>query len=258
MMYLKTATARETGRGLAERGIRLWAMLHLPDTRRIVSMTASASPDATFTLDQATRALVRLSARIASGSELDVRDGLREAQQAATPAEWVEELILQSYLFCGFPRTLNAAREWRRSEGRGGNGGRGRGEGTGDECRNEMSDGFLAAGEATCALVYGKVYERLRENIVALHPQLDYWMIVEGYGKVLSRPRLDLGRRELCIIAACAATGQDRQLHSHLHGACNVGVLDDVIGASIEALNGVVDSTNLQRARALWTKVRGQ
>ena len=27
---------------------------------------------------------------------------------------WVEELMLQSYLFAGFPRALNAAREWRR------------------------------------------------------------------------------------------------------------------------------------------------
>jgi 4-carboxymuconolactone decarboxylase len=224
-------------------------------------MTAGASPDPTFTLDTATRALVRLSARIAGGSEQDVRDGLREAREAETPPLWLEELILQSYLFCGFPRALNAAREWRRAfdpKERGGDGG----EGTGDECRNETSDerldSFLAAGEATCARVYGRFYEQLRENIVALHPELDRWMIVEGYGKVLSRPGLDLGRRELCIIAACAAAGQDRQLHSHLHGAVNVGVLDDVIGAAIEALDGVVDSSHLSRARTLWTKVRGQ
>ena len=85
----------------------------------------------------------------------------------------------------------------------------------------------------TCAAVYGSMYERLRENIRVLHPALDDWMITEGYGKVLSRPGLDLPRRELCIVAACAAAGQDRQLHSHLHGALNVGVsrsaMDDAI-----------------------------
>ncbi len=214
-------------------------------------MTAGASTDSTFTLDHATRALVRLSARIASGAERDVREGLRETFEASTPSVWVEELILQSYLFCGFPRALNAAREWRRMEGRGA-------PIPSAGWDAEALDDFREAGEATCARVYGKFYERLRENIVELHPALDYWMIVEGYGKVLSRPALDLGRRELCIIAACAATGQDRQLHSHLHGACNVGVLDDVIGASIDALDGVVDAENLSRARALWTKVRGQ
>ena len=56
-------------------------------------------------------------------------------------------------------------------------------------------------------------------------------MITEGYGKVLSRPGLDLERRELCIVAACAATEQDRQLHSHLHGALNVGVAPDAISS---------------------------
>ena len=229
-------------------------MLRLPDTNQIVSMTAGASASASFTLDDATRALVRLSARIAGGSELDVRDGLRETAASATPAVWVEELILQSYLFCGFPRALNAAREWRRLGGTGaGCGGlvRGRSVARGQEER----DSYLQAGEATCARVYGRFYEKLRRNIVELHPELDQWMIVEGYGKVLNRPALDLGRRELCIMAACVALGQDRQLHSHLHGARNVGVADDVIGASLDALEGATDATNLARARLLWARM---
>ena len=79
------------------------------------------------------------------------------------------------------------------------------------------------------------MYDRLRENIRHLHPLLDDWMIDEGYGKVLSRSGLDLPRRELCIVAACAATGQDRQLHSHLHGARNAG-------ASVGAVDAAVDS----------------
>lgn len=217
-------------------------------------MTDGAAPATTLTFDRATRALVRLAARIAGGSEVDVRDGLRETAGAATPEAWVEELILQSYLFCGFPRALNAAREWRRM------GGEYRGlEGERSGERGEVEgESFLAAGEATCALVYGRFYSKLRQNIVALHPELDSWMIVEGYGKVLSRPGLDLGRRELCIVAACVASGQDRQLHSHLHGSRNVGVPDDVIGAALDALEGTVNPVVLERAGALWAKVRAQ
>lgn len=221
-------------------------------------MTDSAAPSTSLTFDIATRALVRLAACIAGGSEMDVRDGLRETAGAATPDVWVEELILQSYLFCGFPRALNAAREWRRSTARNKEEveapGRGTGVGTGDE---SLLD-FFAAGEATCARVYGRFYSKLRRNIVALHPELDTWMIVEGYGKVLSRPALDLGRRELCIVAACVASGQDRQLHSHLHGSRNVGVPDEVIGAALDALEGTVNPNFLERAVALWTKVRAQ
>jgi 4-carboxymuconolactone decarboxylase len=117
------------------------------------------------------------------------------------------------------------------------------------------SDAVTASGEETCARVYGTMYERLRTNINALHPRLDEWMIVEGYGKVLSRPGLDLGRRELCIVAACAATGQDRQLQSHLHGAQNVGVPDAVISATLMSLQDLVPKPALERATRLWAKI---
>lgn len=249
MVYLKGVAVAETGRAAKSRpGLRSLPV-RVPDDDGIVSMTLGASSSDSFTFDPATRALVRLAARIAGGTEEAVREGLGETSRAATPERWVEEVILQSYLFCGFPRTLNAAREWRRLQGPG--------VGRGTEAA-EVAGAFQVAGEATCATVYGVFYEKLRHNIAGLHPELDQWMIVEGYGKVLSRPGLDLGRRELCIVAACVASGQDRQLHSHLHGARNVGVADAVIGASIDGLDGVVEPANQQRARALWAKVRGQ
>ena len=117
---------------------------------------------------------------------------------------------------------------------------------------------WRADGIATCSAVYGGMYDRLRENIRALHPLLDEWMIVEGYGKVLSRPALDLGRRELCIVAACAAARQDRQLHSHLHGALNVGVDAAVIDDAIDVIAGLVDEAHAQSVRLLWARVRGK
>jgi 4-carboxymuconolactone decarboxylase len=95
-------------------------------------------------------------------------------------------------------------------------------------------------------------------NIRDLHPELDEWMIVEGYGKVLSRPGLDLGRRELCIVAACVASKQDRQLHSHLHGALNVGVAVRVVTEALEALADEVPSSSIATARLLWRRVQGQ
>jgi 4-carboxymuconolactone decarboxylase len=102
------------------------------------------------------------------------------------------------------------------------------------------------------------MYDRLRVNIRGLHPELDDWMIVEGYGKVLSRPGLDLPRRELCIVAACAASEQARQLHSHLHGALNVGVPPSVLMDAVEALNGVVREQSLENTRLLARRVVAQ
>ena len=210
-------------------------------------MTDSTLTLDTFVFDAATRALVRLAARIAAGSETAVRAGVNETVATETPARWVEEVILQSYLFAGFPRALNAAREYRRVQGKRHSGVLGKGQ--------EGAD-FRALGEATCALVYGKFYNKLRHNIVELHPELDEWMILEGYGKVLSRPGLDLVRRELCIVASCVAAGQDRQLHSHLHGARNVGAPERAISDTLEALEGVVNEEHRRRSVLLWARVK--
>ena len=222
-------------------------------------MTDSAGTSVTLVFDAATRALVRLAACIAAGMEMEVRSAIDETAAAGVPEQWVEELILQSYLFAGFPRTLNAAREWRRAQehrtpeapGEGHDGSQGSGP------DGPIPD-FRVAGEATCALVYGRFYEKLRHNITALHPELDAWMIEEGYGKVLSRPGLDLARRELCVVAACVAAGQDRQVHSHLHGARNVGAPTSAISAALEALDGVVAEAHRRRAILLWGRVQGK
>src|SRR5438067_9010180 len=218
------------------------------DSRAIDSMTTAPLPQPTLgVLDEPTRRLVRLAAVIAVGDELAVRGALTQAVEH-TPKIWIEELILQSYLFSGLPRSLNAMREWRRLTG----------EPAAAHVDEGTPDEWRRRGEATCRLVYGEMYERLRVNIRALHPELDEWMIVEGYGKVLSRPGLDLARRELCIVAACAAADQDRQLHSHLHGAVNVGVAPTVVDAVLDALADVVGAERLRAVRLLWARVPGE
>lgn len=194
-------------------------------------------------LDDATRALVQLAAALATGSERDVRVHLQRARES-TPHPWVEELILQTYLFAGFPRALNGMREWRRLV-------------PAPVPGSSVPPAELRTrGEHTCAQVYGSMYDRLRHNIQALHPLLDDWMIEEGYGKVLSRPGLDLARRELCIMAACAASGQDRQLQSHLHGSQNAGVSDVAIGEALEALRNQMSESLYSRAWGLWERIR--
>jgi len=200
-------------------------------------------------IDEATLSLVRLAATIAAGSEAAIREALGAIVDVVDPA-WVEEVILQSYLFAGFPRTLNAAREWRRISGH---------PAPPDDhgAHIEHIGEWQALGEVTCATVYGVFYEQLRRNIRALHPALDSWMVVDGYGKVLSRPGLDLKRRELCVVAICAAARQDRQLHSHLHGALNAGASAAEVAAAPAAVDDMLSPAEVRRYRYLWARVVG-
>jgi len=215
-----------------------------------VSMTARGHlPVRLETLDAETALLIHLAAVLAGRGEEEVRAALSAVNGVVNPL-WVEEVILQTYLFAGFPRALNAAREWRRISGR-------RAPTPAEDDDTLVSD-FAQRGESTCATVYGEFYDRLRVNIRGLHPALDRWMITEGYGKVLGRPLLDLARRELCVIAACAIAGQDRQLHSHLHGALNAGASAGVITAALQVLSQLIGDDDMRRYRGLWARVQGK
>lgn len=200
-------------------------------------------------LDAATRELVRLTAVISFGTEADIRAAMVRVVHSEVPAVWIEELILQTYLFGGFPRGLNAMREWRRASGR-------RAPEHDEGERLDATETWAREGEKTCRTVYGAMYDRLRVNIRELHPALDAWMIVEGYGKVLSRPGLDLKRRELCVVAACAVMDQERQLHSHLHGALNAGATAAEIDETLAVVEDMLDPRARDRIAHLWSRVR--
>ncbi len=198
-------------------------------------------------LDHDTRSLVRLAAAIAGADQSTTRRVIDEVAGSVSPGR-VDEVILQSYLFAGFPRTLNAARMWRTASGA-------RAPLTDESASARHVEEWKRKGEETCAIVYGRSYDMLRRNVRELHPALDAWMITDGYGKVLSRPGLDLKRRELCIVAACAAAGQQRQLHSHLHGALNSGASVEEVSSTLRALTAMVEAVDIARYEALLARV---
>src|ERR1700741_846545 len=209
--------------------------------------SASESRASVPPLDAGLRHLVRIAGAIAGSPEGKMRKTMTDAVADVDP-DAVDEIILQSYLFAGFPRALNAARAWRAVSGR-------PAPDTDEEASGKDLATWRKRGEKTCAVIYGDHYEKLRENIRKLHPALDEWMIVDGYGKVLSRPGVDLRTRELCVVAACAVSGQQRQLHSHLHGALNAGSSAAEVAAVLDSLTDLISRDDLSRYRQLLQKV---
>ena len=190
------------------------------------------------------RALVRISGALASGHEVALADALSHAREVAEASE-VEEVLLQSYLFLGFPASLNGMAAWRRLTGR-------------DPSGPAEFDYPLwkERGREVCGAIYSAQYELLRESVRALHPDLEQWMVVEGYGKVLGRPGLALVMRELCIVAALAVTGASKQLYSHLRGALNVGALPGDVDTALAEAERFLDDEGRKAAAALWEKVQ--
>lgn len=196
---------------------------------------------------EAMRALVRIAASVAGAPLKTTRRVMTEAVGVAPAAE-VDEVLLQSYLFAGFPRTLNAARIWREASGE-------------SPSQEPVESGDVTAwrvrGEAACREVYGVKYAALREAVSRLHPALDSWMVTDGYGKVLSRPGLTLAQRELCIVGACAASEQMPQLRAHLRGALNCGATIEDLVETLSALTDIVSSEALSGARKELNRIKG-
>ena len=200
-------------------------------------------------LDLQTRELVRFAAAIAQGDEPDVRERVRAVRLAQVPIVWVEELLLQSILMCGYPRALVAMAVWRKFSGV-------KAPSADDEASYEAHSEWTRRGEITCAIVYGDNYRKLRDNVRALHPAVDEWMLAEGYGRTLSRPGLDLMRRELCTVAQTAILETERQLHSHLRGALNAGADPMQVDGVLSVVNPMISFDAWRKVKELWRSVR--
>jgi 4-carboxymuconolactone decarboxylase len=140
------------------------------------------------------------------------------------------EINLQSYLFLGFPRMLlaaeNLARVW--PDGRDKRPAK-------PPAAAEVGQWYERGG-ALCKRVYASSYKPLERRVNQFAPEVFRWMLLEGYGKVLSRDGLNIVTRELCIIAFLMGENYPRQLHSHIRGALNVGASSELVKSVIDEI----------------------
>ncbi len=194
-------------------------------------------------LDDATAALVRAAAALPEAAHEPLVARFTEALAAHVSPVWLDELVLASVLFVGFPRALVAAGALRQVVPEPGPALDGADYAAWPEWRRR--------GEETCRAIYGDNYASLRANVRRLHPALDAWVVMDGYGRTLSRPGLDLKRREFCAIAMLVPQGVPRQLHSHLRGALNAGASPEEVECTLTVATRTADLP-APRAEAAW------
>ena len=136
-------------------------------------------------------------------------------ESVATPEQWYEAL-LQTYLFAGFPCALQSLTSLSQVTGT-----------LRAYSFNYDVGSFDTQGQITCKKVYGDVYDKLRTTLQGISPELEASMIIEGYGKILSRSALSLIYREVAIVAILRQNGWHTQNISHTRGALRLGIQHD-------------------------------
>ena len=185
-----------------------------------------------MTLSAKDRRLAAVSVAIVQGHWERLARLRREAPSGEPDREW-REAVLQTHLFAGFPRLVEAYEVL----GRWG----GLGPLEADEARAESDR--PGEGRQLFERIYADKAASVLARIRTHHPDFGDWIEGHAYGRVLARPGLSPDRRELCAVACLAALGQERQLASHARGALRCGatreqVLDvlsaEEVGLSIE------------------------
>lgn len=167
--------------------------------------------------------ICRASVYAVLGSFKHLRSLLASWVDTNARAQTLYEVLLQTYLFAGFPVALEALAVLH------------------DLCtmrglsQHSKTTGIYAVdeykqrGNEFCSRVYGSVFDKLMSRFNDISPEMHSWMIIEGYGKTLSRPGLDEVSRECAIVCILAALGRESQLYSHVRGAINLGATDEHI-----------------------------
>ena len=160
---------------------------------------ASCVVRGTMSLDPQTLALVRIAVATATGDETTLRDRMIAARAVHVPPQWVDELLLQSFLNVGYPLALVAFGVWRSVAGPVLDSERG------ESIAHPEWERWTKRGVEACAEVYGRTFHKLMLNLRALHPAVEPLVVVDAYGKILGRPGLDSKRHQPPIISANSA-----------------------------------------------------
>ncbi len=190
-------------------------------------------------------------AAAAQGRPRTLRSALRVARSRGVPLPTLREALLQTLLFAGYPRAINALALLADLEPQAPGPGR-----LDLDAEIGRDREYRDLGEALCRRVYGDRFDRLQESMARVSPELGRWMVVEGYGRVLSRPGLEVVTRELLAVAALLPLDVPDQLRAHLRGALLVGATPRAVAAAVTAASLVAPDRRdpalalLERARA--------
>lgn len=153
--------------------------------------------------------LTQIAAVAATNDTKSLKKYITKAKVKRIPFSKMYECLLQNYLFAGYPSaliSLKILKEFYPAKIL-----------PGSEDMNLYH--FKEIGKLNCKKVYGDKFEKLISNIKKFSPELSEWLVLEGYGKVMSRKGLSFKEHELCVVSVLTVLKFEDQLYSHINGA---------------------------------------
>lgn len=191
-------------------------------------------------------ALAKILALATVGRWDALKRAIRQASQQGVPRAAIQEILLQSHLFAGFPRCLEAFETLASIEAMGELAKNG-----GAASEGAWRESMRSRGKDLFASIYASKSNEVLSRIERFHPDLRLWIEEHAYARVLGRPGLTAKQRELASIAALVATRQWRQLLSHLRGAMRCGATREEILELLRAMRDLAPPATISKAKRL-------
>jgi len=211
----------------------------------------------TAPLERETALLAIASTMTADGHFTETVNVLSWVVREHPKPEMVREVIVQTHLFAGYPRTLNALEALRQGAEKAGVDISGlRAEPSEPAITNEQ---VIERANNLWGRVYGDNAAKVAANAKKLSPDLALWSQIVGYGRVLSRPEPDALTREFCVVAALIPMDVQPQLKGHVAGVLNLGGTADQLWQLLSIVKKLLDAPKvLDAAQRTFEAVLGK
>ncbi len=180
------------------------------------------------------------------GRSEDLADALDWALERRVGLDRIHETILQTFLFAGFPRALHAFETLDDVAAARGLEVQHRTDRV--PPRSSSATFFRRRGRELFEEIYRDDTKIVTSRISGFHPEFMDWILEAAYGKVLSRPFLDLKTREILSVCLLAALELPRQLTPHIRGALRAGARAQEVSEAIRQLKILLPAKAVRNA----------
>ena len=184
------------------------------------------------TLNMEQESIAEVAAYAARGNQEGLKKALIKGLDNKVPVNTFKEILVQSYAYCGFPRSLNALSTLMQVVEE-----RGNKDALGKEPSAKPAGNALTYGTENQTKLVGT---EVKGKLFDFAPAIDEYLKAHLFGDIFARDNVDWKTRELATIAMLAArAGVESQLDAHI----NVGKYNGLTDEEVAQIKTIADKT---------------